>query len=228
MPSFSDLKRGYRNLWDNAKLTRVDDAKNAANRILSHKARYKAVENQTGVPWFWIGCVHMRESSLDFSGVLHNGEPIIGTNRKTVLVPSGRGPFSSWEDAAIDAIELQRLNNVDEWPIERCLFQFEAYNGWGYFGRVASPYVWAGTNHYTKGKYTRDHHFDPNHVDRQIGCAAIMKALVEADKEVYNYLFGNIEIPKETEDDLVSEFKKVIAGLPADVDICVCVNLKKK
>ena len=53
-----------------------------------------------------LGALHFKEASGNFNGVLHNGEHIIGTDRKTSIVPIGRGPFSTWEDSAVDAILL--------------------------------------------------------------------------------------------------------------------------
>lgn len=182
-PSFAKLKGGYRNLWNAAKLTRADQTEKAVNRILASRKRYEAVEARTGVPWYFIAVTHMRESSNNFAGVLHNGEHIIGTGRKTRLVPAGRGPFVSWEQAAIDALQLKGLHRIKDWPIERVLYECERFNGWGYYfkGRT-SPYVWAGTQHYRSGKYVRDGVYDAGHVDTQLGVAAVLKRL--ADKGI--------------------------------------------
>jgi hypothetical protein len=119
----------------------------------------------------------MRESSCNFAGVLHNGEHIIGTGRKTTLVPKGRGPFSSWSEAAIDAIKLHGLHKIADWPIERLLYEAERFNGWGYLRRGPSPYVWAGTNWYKAGKYIADGVYSATHVDSQLGVAIIWKQL---------------------------------------------------
>ena len=187
MPEWSEkLGQGYRNVWNRAslQLKDTDKAKKAAEGIIRDKDRYKVVEAATGVPWFWIGPAHNRESNRDFGGVLHNGQRIIGTNKKTTLVPKGRGPFKSWDEAAIDALELKNLHKIDDWTLERCLYEWERYNGFGYFGKINSPYVWASTTVEQTGKYTRDHFFDPNHDDVQLGTASILKALVEMDDEV--------------------------------------------
>src|SRR5579871_1337266 len=65
------------------------------------KARYQAVSARTGVPWFVIAVIHERECSQDWHGSLAQGDP---WNARSVHVPSGRGPFASWEDAAVDAL----------------------------------------------------------------------------------------------------------------------------
>jgi lysozyme family protein len=177
-PSFASMANGYRAMWKSMRITRQAACDQAARRILAARDRYVAVERVVGVPWFVIGMWHMRESSNNFAGVLHNGEHIIGTGRKTRLVPAGRGPFTSWEEAAVDAIKLKGLHKITDWSIERALYEFERFNGFGYhWKRQPSPYVWAGTTFYKSGKYVRDGVYDPSHVDTQMGCAAVCKSL---------------------------------------------------
>lgn len=158
----------------------------AAKRILRAKARYVAIEAETGVPWGLIGVLHMRESSNSFAGVLHNGEKIIGTGRRTTLVPAGRGPFSSWEEAAVDALRIKGLHKLTraDWTLERMAYEAERFNGFGYRnrGRI-SPYLWAGTSHYSRGKYVRDGVFDPNHVDAQLGVIPVLLRVYTLDGE---------------------------------------------
>lgn len=187
-PSFSEIKNKYRRMWDGIRLTRKPSADERAKVILRNKQRYVAVERETGVPWYFIAVTHMRESSNNFAGVLHNGQHIIGTGKKTTLVPKGRGPFDSWEEAAIDAIKLKGLQKIADWPIERVLYECERFNGWGYHWKgQPSPYVWAGTTFYKAGKYVADGQYDPDHVDAQLGVACVLKRLegmgVEVDGE---------------------------------------------
>lgn len=190
MPTFEATAAGYRNLWKSMRVTRVAECDTAARRILAGRSRYQAVERSTGVPWFFIGLLHMRESGCNFAGVLHNGEHILGTPRKTRLVPAGRGPFTTWEEAAIDALRLKGLHMVKEWPIERIGYECERFNGWGYLGRVNSPYVWAGSNHYSRGKYIADHVFSATHVDKQLGTMPVLAALYKMDTEVAKRVGG--------------------------------------
>jgi len=199
MPSYNDMKLGYRNLWEAATLKRVETVNKAAGAIIRDRARYEVIEARTGVPWFWIACAHHRESNRDFRGILHNGERIIGTGRKTKLVPKGRGPFSSWEEAAVDALTAKphALHTINQWSIERCLYEFERYNGWGYNGKINSPYVWAATSQQQRGKYVRDGKFDSNHWDAQLGCAALLKSLVQKDQSVSSAIY-NASQPKPT------------------------------
>lgn len=169
--------------WASAKFTRSTAINAAAAKIEASRARYEVVSNATGVPWDVIGVIHYRESSLNFSGVLHNGQKIIGTGKKTTLVPKGRGPFSSWEQAAIDALANCHpyLAKNKDWSLANTLDLLERYNGLGYRNKgLPSPYLWAGTDQYQKGKYVADGKYDANHVDQQLGGAAILMKLREA------------------------------------------------
>jgi lysozyme family protein len=47
-----------------------------------------------------------------------------------------------------------------------------------------SPYVWASTDQYTKGKYVADGHYDPNAVDHQLGCAALLIRMQTMDASI--------------------------------------------
>jgi len=49
---------------------------------------------------------------------------------------------------------------------------------------VPSPYVWASTDQYRKGKYVADGHYDPNAVDHQLGCAALLSRMALLDTSV--------------------------------------------
>ena len=172
--------------WVKAKFTRSTLINQQADKILANRARYEAVSKATGVPWDVIGVIHYRESSGDFKGVLHNGQKIIGTGKKTTLVPKGRGPFSTWEEAAIDALvntPPQAAKNKD-WSIAGTLDILERYNGLGYRNKgLPSPYLWAGTDQYVKGKYVADGKYDPEHVDKQLGVAPILMKLREMEKK---------------------------------------------
>ena len=218
MPTYASMKLGYGNLWRGMNVTSKVEANQAAAGMIADKARYQAIEDATGVPWFWIAITHHRESNRSFAGVLHNGERIIGTKRKTKLVPKGRGPFESWNEAAIDALKLKRLDKIDDWPVERMLYEFERYNGWGYNGKINSPYVWAGTSKQQPGKYVADHVFDPKHMDTQLGAAAMLKQLAEADQSVAERISGGAfgaDVGSETPGELsVSELVAILKAKP--------------
>lgn len=227
MPTYAGTRAGYRHLWDKMHVTREAEASSAADGILRDRTRYEAVEARTGVPWFWIALVHLRESSRDFRGVLHNGQKIIGTGKLTTLVPKGRGPFETWEEAAVDALTYMGLDKIDDWPLERCLHAFERYNGWGYFGKINSPYVWAGTNLYSRGKYVADGKYDPNHVDKQLGLAAVLKILTELSDDIADSLDMGAASPVEPEEKstMLESAKALVAAAVSFVASLIAANL---
>lgn len=174
-----DLKQANAKRWQEMKINpaKAQQFKNVADKILMNKARYQAVSLKTTVPWEVIGVIHYRESSCNFNTYLGNGEPL---SRKTRLVPKGRGPFATWEEGAIDALmnASPKAGLNKDWSIGGTLDIVEKYNGLGY-ARMdkPSPYVWAGTNQYSQGKYVADGVYDPSHVDTQLGCAGILSQL---------------------------------------------------
>lgn len=163
----------------------------AANRIKANKAIYLELEKETGVPWWFIGVVHLRESNLDMSTNIANGQRY---DRKTTIVPKGRGPFKSFKEAAIDALvncPPYAARNKD-WSVGNALALLEGYNGLGYASKgLPSPYVWAGTDQYSKGKYVADHVYDPNVVDTQLGVAGVIKFLGVYSKTGANVAIGS-------------------------------------
>lgn len=156
----------------------------AARACLRSKVRYQAIAYRTGVPWALIACLHWREISGSFDGVLHNGERIIGTGQRTRLEPAGRGPFNSWEEAAVDALRIKGLHKITDWSPERICYEAERFNGFGYrryHPETLSPYLWSGTTHYRIGKYTSDHGYDRNFVDKQIGVVPLYQRILALD-----------------------------------------------
>jgi lysozyme family protein/peptidoglycan hydrolase-like protein with peptidoglycan-binding domain len=188
MASFEKLKPRYRQLWDTMKIHPdvVNRADAAAEKILAGKDRYVPIERKTGVPWFYIGVVHHRESDNNFNTYLGNGQPL---NRRTTIVPIGRGPFESFEAGAIDALQHEDMIGITDWSLERIAYLLEAFNGFGYQSKgVNSPYLWAGSNQYTSGKYVADHDFRPDVVDRQLGSMVVLARLAAKDPDVQRRL----------------------------------------
>jgi lysozyme family protein len=170
--------------WDRMRVNsaRVNEVDRAAQRAFAHKDRYKAVEDVTGVPWWLIAGLHMREADFNFHTYMGNGEPL---NRRTRLVPRGRGPFPSWEAGAIDALKYDGLSSVIDWRIEKALWMAEKYNGLGYENRaLPSPYVFGGTNVQRAGKYVADGRWSSSTWDRQLGVAPVFQRLAEIDPTI--------------------------------------------
>lgn len=145
---------------------------------------YLKLYEATGVPPQVTAVIHERECGGNLKGVLHNGELIIGTGRKTRLVPAGRGPFSTFYAAGIDAFKKEGLDTFD-WHAggaARCAYALEKFNGFGYRRHgIKSPYLWAATNHYTCGKFVRDGVFNASTVDSQLGGMAILRRMMNLD-----------------------------------------------
>jgi lysozyme family protein len=170
--------------WASAKLT--SDFNPAARALVDAraKARYQVVEAKTGVPWAFVAVVHQREASQRWDTQLGQGDPL---GRISVHVPVGRGPFSTWEDAAIDALTrcapYPARNN--DWSIGRTLTELEKYNGLAYAARGRpSPYIWSGTDQYRSGKYVRDGVYDPEAIDSQLGCAGLLQTMIALDHTI--------------------------------------------
>ena len=179
------LKALNTNRWSHMQIN--DNAKSeldhVAMRLVSSKDRYLNVAEKTNVPWFVIAVIHEREASQSWTANLAQGDPF---NRRSTHVPRGEGPFSSWEEAAIHAlISDDHLNIWSDWSIGGMLTALEKFNGLGYYNRkTPSPYVWAKTNQYKSGKYVADGRYDPNAVDHQDGCAALLSRMKNIDETI--------------------------------------------
>ena len=160
------------------------EAKPIVDKILANKEIYQKISDSLGgkIPYYFIAVIHNLECSLSFNKHLHNGDKLTS---RTVLVPSGRPidpPINpngySFMESALDALKMKGYDQKESWTLEETLYRLEKYNGWGYYYKnTNSPYLWAGTNQYTKGKYVKDGVFDPNAVSKQIGAAIIIKIL---------------------------------------------------
>lgn len=153
------------------------------------KDRYKSLFAQTGVPWPVIAMIHQRECSQRWDLSIAQGDP---WDAVSVHVPAGRGPFGSWEEAAVDALTNSSNSAVpmsrwQHWDtIEGVLTRLEMYNGTGYFQYhdCPSPYVWSRTDQYVSGKYVSDGNFDGTVVDSQMGCAPLLTAMMLQDSTI--------------------------------------------
>jgi lysozyme family protein len=169
----------YNGLW---RSLRPEAGERQAQQVVDGHRRYIAVQRVSGVPWYLVGIIHYLESNFSWSSCLHNGDPLPGP---TTRWPPWRGPFASWEEAAIDALHMKRnaWNFVTTWDmLHEILLALEVYNGTGYLFRhpeVNSPYLWGQTNHHSRGKYVADGRYDPQAITRQVGAAAILWHLLK-------------------------------------------------
>lgn len=218
---FRRLEAEYAYLWGHMEIRPAQRAQvNAvARRLIGSKPRYQQVSAITHVPWVVIAVLHMLEDGGDFSGVFHNGEHIIGTGRRTVRPPQNRGPFSTWEESAIDAVTMppHNLHEVDRWTIERTCYELERYGGFRYrdhHPEVKSPYLWSFSNNYESGKYADDGWFDPNAVEPQFGAMPIIRQIMELDSSV-----GFNESPLETQASTTAESASEANDSEEDADL---------
>lgn len=187
MVDLNALTRANADRWSKAKLTREAEFTRPAKVAVANKGRYLAIARQAGMPdiaWVFIAVSHYRESSQDFATNLGQGDP---WNRVSVHVPAGRGPFKSFEDAAVDALAkcAPYAAKLKDWSIGGMLTNLERYNGIGYANKgIPSPYIWSGTDQYRSGKYVRDGVFDPDTVDKQLGCAGLILTMMELDPSI--------------------------------------------
>jgi lysozyme family protein len=114
MRTIEGLRADYRGLWDKAEVTKTTEAMRQARLINSHRSTYEDVGKAVGEAWWVIAVLHLREAGEGDFGrwlcVLHNGEKIIGTGRKTSLMPKDCGPFTSLRQpkSMLSTVELTK------------------------------------------------------------------------------------------------------------------------
>ncbi len=183
-PTFAQVKDEYARLWSTmlVKQDRAPTLDYIARRLIAGKARYQTVSAKTSVPWFVIALIHQMECGQDWTANIAQGDP---WNRRSVHEPKGRGPFNSWEDAAVDALAIDGTDQVKAWGIERLCYELEKYNGFGSRARgIHTPYLWSYSNHYTRGKYIADHIWDGNAVSGQAGAMPILSRMMVQDLSI--------------------------------------------
>lgn len=181
--TYDRLKAGIATQWAAMKIfpQHLHALDRTATKLVADKARYISLEKRTSVPALVTMVIAERESGADPRMSLAQGDR---WDRVSVHVPKGRGPFKSWEDAAIDALHIDGLDKVgrENWTVELALYFQEKYNGFGYrrYG-IPSAYIWAATNIYRGGKFVSDGKFDRSAWDTQLGVAALMARIIAAD-----------------------------------------------
>lgn len=186
MTDLPALKALNEQRWARAKLTndRAAEFKAPAQKAVANKARYQSIEARTGVSWIFIAVSHYRESTQNFNKSLAQGDP---WNKVSVHVPAGRGPFASFEDAAVDALVdcAPHAARNHDWSIGGMLTLLEQYNGLSYANaNRPSPYIWSGTDQYKIGKVQVDHGPIVEVVDKQLGCAGLIIAMMGMDPSI--------------------------------------------
>ncbi len=181
---YDDIKDELVGLWNRCQIRqeKASAVRREADRVVANRKIYEEISSETQVPWWFIGLIHGMECSFSLGKHLHNGDSL---KARTWQVPAGRpkegSPPFTFQESAIDALEVDGFAGKTDWPLAMVLFRLERYNGFGYrkkFG-FASPYLWSYTNHFSSGKYVKDGVFDPNAVSKQCGAAAMLRDLVQ-------------------------------------------------
>ena len=210
----ANLKR-----FTNVKLTK--NYSSIVNKMLVNKERYVAVQNKTHVPWPVIAAIHVREASMNFNTQLAQGDPL---SHISTHVPRGQGPYfgpDAWERAALIALEDTGGTKWGDWTAGGWTTFLEKYNGLGYANKgQPSPYVWAGTNQYTAGKYVADGQYSSTAVDIQPGCANLILALAKLDPSINVNDLSTISKPiiqptKDVINMTLTNWKTTLAGVAA-------------
>lgn len=186
----SSLRAEYLRLWNAMEVTAQSAADKAARRIISYEKRYRSIEARTGVPWYVVGLMHLRESNFNFRTWLHNGDPMFNSRGeliRTVRVPAGYPRQlrlgMSFEDGAYDAlVTVKGFDKVKLWDIAQIAYVNESYNGFGYrhpARNIPSPYLWGGTNIQKRGKFIRDGVYDAGTWDTQLGVMAVLRRVFD-------------------------------------------------
>ena len=163
-----DLQDQYEQLFRDCQIVdagKQQEVDNAIAAMQAPQARYAALADRAGVPWYFVAVVHQREGSGNFSQSVRDGHRL----------PAGL----SWEDDAL-AVMQEQCGGWHDWSLPGLLYRLEAYNGFGYRQyQINSPYLWSFATCYTKGKFVADGRFDPDQVDEQPGTAVILHRMVE-------------------------------------------------
>lgn len=206
---FEKLSREYATLWDSMEIVRDESVmQRTAAKIIEFRAAYEEVESLTGVPWYVVGIMDMREGGGGAKTHLHNGDSLkaqtwqVPANR-----PPGKGPFTFSQSAVDCLVDVKGWNTIKDWSIERMAYVFETMNGFGYrrgprngkirYAPMRSPYLWGGTNHQEPGKYIRDHVFSKSVEDKQHGCMPLLKVVADECGITLKSMFGATADPTE-------------------------------
>lgn len=194
---FTTLKKEYEWLWQDSKMIVEDkwvsEAKITTDLALHFRRRYEAVAAKTGVPWYVVAALHLRESNFNFAKHIHNGDPL---SARTVRVPANRpemgSPPFTWEESCMDALHLEGFAANINWSVGHTFYLLERFNGFGYrivgATYMVSPYIYSGSRYYGTGKYTSDGKFDMKVIDKQLGVMPFLKMLEKREVEMFHTL----------------------------------------
>lgn len=158
--SFKSGFTGYPNVYE----SEVNDFILAYNENVTV---YQQIANRTNIPAILIAAIHFRESGCDFNYTIKNGDEELDDPADFV-------------DDAVSVLTADKTYNdfkrdigltKDSRNLLAMLQYAEYWNGMGCkkYNKGINPYLYAGTNIYTSGKYVSDGEWDSTKVDRQPG-----------------------------------------------------------
>lgn len=175
--------------WARAQIlpARLAEVQAVAKRLAAPaaKAIYQQISTATAVPWWVIAVIHEREAGQNFNRSIAQGD---SWNEISTHVPRGMGPFDSFIAAAI--FSLKRCAPYPakwtDWTAGGTLTLLVLYNGTGYedFHHEVSPYDFGATTMEEEGKYVADGKWSATVWDSQVGCAAMLKAMMAIDPSI--------------------------------------------
>lgn len=176
----SAYARDYSERW--AAMIVRPDRMNAVDaivrRIASREARYRAVTDQFGVPWWWLAAIHELEHSGEFTTSMTVMDPIDVSPGQPI--PSADIADSQWDATARSLLRSRGLEFWRDWSVAGAAYQWERFNGFGYRSHdVPTPYLWSFSNEYTAGKFIRAGVFSPAIVSQQAGALVILRRLLD-------------------------------------------------
>lgn len=189
MTAFEQLEPEYARLVSSAKVdpSREREVEIVCEHLLNDRDLYGEVSAKTAVPIAVLMALAEREMTGNTYCYLGNGQPL---NRRTTIVPIGRGPWNephpdNFIAGCVDALHLDGLDQYAQeygWSLPLLGYASENWNGWGYRARgIPSPYFVGATTAQRPGKFIRDHVYSPTMMDPQIGTLAIVEELVRQD-----------------------------------------------
>ena len=179
---FKSLRSEYEVLLGTMQITRSGLVTQAAHRLLLNEnmSRYRAVGAKLGIPPALIAALDLRESDANARAALGQGDR---WHLVSVHEPKGFGPFPSWEAAAEFYLRREQFDQTTApWDMPYVCWKAEGWNGFGPRDHgINSGYLWASTNHYTRGKYVADGIWSPSTVDVQLGAIPVIVTLMQLE-----------------------------------------------
>lgn len=176
---FAALQADYQSALARMQITRLIAVQAAGVRLVGFidAGRYDAGCKATGVPVAWAAASFEREASSRFNLNPAQGWPL---DSQSKWIPHN-GPFKDWTTAQVAAYDIDGLDKVGaaNWVWTRDCYEGEAFNGWGYRAHgIHTPYLFAGTSLYSRGKYVSDGVWSATEEDQQLGIIPMIYEIV--------------------------------------------------